>query len=90
MGPNNVKAYHNRGEAYLAKGIQDRALSDFNKAIEIAPNPNSYFRKAVILEDMGRIQDAVEAYKNFMVYASGQDATRAGYVKERIEKLKGK
>jgi len=90
LGPNNVKAYHNRGEAYLAKGIQDRALSDFNKAIEIAPNPNSYFRKAVILEDMGRIQDAVEAYKNFMVYAPDQDATRAGYVKERIEKLKGK
>ena len=36
--PKDVIAYHNRGEAYGLKGDLDRAIADYNKAIELNPN----------------------------------------------------
>jgi tetratricopeptide (TPR) repeat protein len=36
--PKDVVAYHNRGDAYGLKGDIDRAISDYNKAIELNPN----------------------------------------------------
>jgi tetratricopeptide (TPR) repeat protein len=36
--PNDVVAYHNRGDAYGLKGDIDRAISDYTKAIELNPN----------------------------------------------------
>ena len=36
--PQDVIAYHNRGEAYGLKGDPDRAISDYSKAIELNPN----------------------------------------------------
>jgi len=36
--PKDVIAYHNRGEAYGLKGDFDRAIADYNKAIELNPN----------------------------------------------------
>jgi tetratricopeptide (TPR) repeat protein len=36
--PQDVAAYHNRGEAYGLKGDTDRAISDYSKAIELNPN----------------------------------------------------
>ena len=36
--PKDVIAYHNRGDAYGLKGDIDRAISEYNKAIELNPN----------------------------------------------------
>ena len=36
--PKDVIAYHNRGEAYGLKGDLDRAIADYNRAIELNPN----------------------------------------------------
>src|SRR5262245_6576499 len=36
--PKDVVAYHNRGEAYGLKGDVNRAISDYDKAIELSPN----------------------------------------------------
>jgi tetratricopeptide (TPR) repeat protein len=36
--PNDVLAYHNRGDAYGSKGEVDRAISDYTRAIELNPN----------------------------------------------------
>ena len=36
--PKDVVAYHNRGDAYGLKGDIDRAISDYNKAIELNAN----------------------------------------------------
>jgi tetratricopeptide (TPR) repeat protein len=36
--PEDVIAYHNRGDAYGLKGDVDRAIADYNKAIELNPN----------------------------------------------------
>jgi len=35
--PKDAIAYHNRGDAYSLKGDVDRAISDYNKAIELNP-----------------------------------------------------
>ena len=36
--PEDVVAFHNRGDAYGLKGDFDRAISDYTKAIELNPN----------------------------------------------------
>ena len=36
--PNDVIAYHNRGDAYGQKGDFDHAIADYTKAIELNPN----------------------------------------------------
>jgi len=36
--PEDVVAYHNRGDAYGLKGDVDHAIADYTKAIEINPN----------------------------------------------------
>ena len=36
--PNDVVAYHNRGDAYGLQGDIGRAISDYSKAIELNPN----------------------------------------------------
>src|ERR1700693_5975196 len=36
--PSDAIAYHNRGTAHQLKGTLDRAIADFDKAIELQPN----------------------------------------------------
>ncbi len=38
LKPNDADAYNNRGIAYKNKGDYDRAIADFQKALEKAPN----------------------------------------------------
>lgn len=52
--PNSVRAVLGRGRAYAASGETDKALSDFNRAIELAPDlPEAYYRRAMLFEQLG-------------------------------------
>jgi tetratricopeptide (TPR) repeat protein len=44
-------AYNNRGNAYIADGAYDRAIADFDKAIEIAPNYAKAFNNRAVAHD---------------------------------------
>jgi tetratricopeptide (TPR) repeat protein len=57
--PKFVKAYNNRGIAYLGRQPYDLALADFNKAIELDPeNGKVYNSRAVAYRQKGEIARA--------------------------------
>ena len=88
IDPRYARAYNNRGNAYTKKGLYDQALTDFNKAIGIDPRfAQAYFSKALTLEKMGRIQDAIEAYRGFIQNVSPQYAPIIEYAKKKIMEL---
>lgn len=87
----SAEAYANRGVAYGNKGIYDKAISDFNKAVELNPEyPDVYFNKALLCEKTGRIREAVETYKEFIQYAPPQYSRIIEHAKQRIIKLEGR
>jgi len=56
----------------------------------IAKNPesaNAYFNKALVCEKIGRNKDAIEAYRNFITYATARLGVYVEGARERIEEL---
>lgn len=52
--PNSFRAVMGRGRAYAASGETDKALEDFNRAVEIAPDqPEAFYRRAMLFEQIG-------------------------------------
>jgi tetratricopeptide (TPR) repeat protein len=43
LKPDNANTYNNRGHAYFAKGDNDRAIADYNRAIELKPDHASAY-----------------------------------------------
>lgn len=66
--------------ASLRNGIGDKrgALADFTKAIAIAPDIDTYLRRADVLRQLGRLEEAiVDAEKARSLDPSSQDVNRA-------------
>jgi tetratricopeptide (TPR) repeat protein len=54
INPKLVKAYNNRGIAYIWKKQYDLAIADFNKAIELDPkNGKAYNNRAIVYSYQG-------------------------------------
>ncbi len=88
LNPTIAEAYNNRGAAYYAKGEYAFAISDYSKAIELKPDfAWAYFNKANACEMTDRAKEAVEAYKDFIRYASIQQAAYIERAKQRIKEL---
>jgi tetratricopeptide (TPR) repeat protein len=59
INPKFVKAYNNRGIAYISKKQYDPAIADFNKAIELDPeNGKVYNNRAIVYSYQGEIGKA--------------------------------
>jgi tetratricopeptide (TPR) repeat protein len=59
INPKFVKAYNNRGIAYVWKKQYDLALADFNKAIELDPNNGkAYNNRAIVYSYQGETDKA--------------------------------
>ena len=48
LDPKLVKAYNNRGIAYVVKGQFDQGIVDFNKAIELDPNNGKAYNNRAV------------------------------------------
>jgi tetratricopeptide (TPR) repeat protein len=60
-----------RGMAHYRQGELDGALSDFSSAAEIAPTASGEFWLGRVLEDKGRLQEALRAYQEALQLAPG-------------------
>jgi tetratricopeptide (TPR) repeat protein len=64
INPKFVKAYNNRGIAYIWKKKYDLALADFNKAIELDPkNGKAYNNRAIVYSYQGESGKALQDLK---------------------------
>jgi tetratricopeptide (TPR) repeat protein len=61
IDPKFVKAYNNRGIAYVWKKKYDLALADFNKAITLDPkNGRAYNNRAIVYSYIGETDKALQ------------------------------
>jgi tetratricopeptide (TPR) repeat protein len=67
LDPRNVVAHYFRGSAYGARaeaGDDEKALDDLNHVSDLEPDyVLNHFKKAIVLEKLGRAQDAAEEMK---------------------------
>jgi tetratricopeptide (TPR) repeat protein len=69
------------------KGQYDQAIADYNKALEINPKcAPAWYHNAEASEQLGRLGEALAAYKKFMEYAP-QMTSEMGKAKEKIKGL---
>ena len=60
LDPNLVRAYYNRGTAYLHKGQYGLAIADYAKAIELDPKlAKAYVNRAWAYNDIGQYDLAI-------------------------------
>ncbi len=58
--PQNGIAYNNRGNAYKFLGAYEKAIEDFNKAIEYSPGLElPYFNRGSVYENLGQFDKAI-------------------------------
>jgi tetratricopeptide (TPR) repeat protein len=89
LDPKDAEVYFNRGTSYITLRDTDRAFADFTKALEVSPKyANAYWKKAAIYEMRGDIIGAVEAYTEFIQYASPEHAPWIDFAKQKIRSLK--
>jgi Flp pilus assembly protein TadD len=63
----NPKFYNDRGIAYGEKGQYDRAISDFNKAIEINPRySKAYNNRGIVYRLKGQYDQAISDFNKAM------------------------
>jgi len=61
--PRDAQFYFNRGTAYVAKGEYDRAISEFNKALEINPRyTEAYNLRGGVYSRKGQNDEAISDY----------------------------
>lgn len=94
INPKYALAYFHRGIVYQNHKKQyELAIADFNKAIEIDSGlAVSYYNKALACESSGRIEDAIEAWKNYIEHIKiyPQYAQAIELFKQNIEELEQK
>ncbi|NQT10379.1 MAG: tetratricopeptide repeat protein [Desulfobacteraceae bacterium] len=88
INPQYLNAYYERGVVYTKKLQYDQAISEFNKAIDINPRYHkAYVGKGGALENLGRIKEAIESYRNFLQYSPPKDASHPTvlFAKDKIK-----
>ena len=64
--PDDFKIYEDIGITLASKGKYDEALKNFKKAVELNPAPVTYLNYAVMLEQVGRLEEAVRYLKLYL------------------------
>lgn len=60
----NANFYHNRANTHLFLRQFDLALADSNKALEMTRNPLTFYGRARIFEEIGKIDQAIRDYSS--------------------------
>lgn len=82
--------YAGRGIAFAARGDFDKAISDYHLALALTPESGMiYYNQARACQQAGRIDEAINAYRNFIKYAPDQYAQYVEPVRVQILALEG-
>jgi tetratricopeptide (TPR) repeat protein len=86
--PKNLKANMSLGTFAIKSGQFDKAITRFNSIIAIKPSPDAYFYLATAYENLGKNDEAINAYLESKKLAA--NATLSKFIDERVNALKTK
>ena len=86
----SAMAYFNRGLVYANKEDMDRAISDWDKAIQLDPDFSAvYYNRGIAYANRGETQNAIADFKKVLELCSA-DETLCSYAQHMLQKLEGK
>lgn len=85
-----AEVYAGRGITFADQGDFDRAIEDYHRALALSPASGIiHFNKARACQQVGRITDAIAAYREFIKYAPSQYTQYIEPVRAQIAVLEG-
>jgi tetratricopeptide (TPR) repeat protein len=88
IAPDFSEAYLGRGGLYYLQGKYAEAIDDFDRVIELDPwNATARYYKAQACEKIGRLREAVEAYRGYIHCVVPREGGSADFARERIQEL---
>lgn len=77
--PNDAEAQYNLGVIHQAGGLMEAALANFARAAELAPaSAAGHYNKATALHELGRVDEAIHAYRDAVAADSNYTPAYAG------------
>jgi tetratricopeptide (TPR) repeat protein len=86
--PKNLKANMSLGTFAIKSGQFDKAIIRFKEIIDHKPTPDAYFYLGTAYENLGKNQEAIDAYLNSKKLAA--NATLSSFIDKRVADLKSK
>lgn len=86
--PTNLKANMSLGTFAIKSGQFDKAITRFNNIIAIKPSPDAYFYLGTAYENLGKNNEAIDAYLKSKKLAA--NATLSKFIDEKVLALKSK
>jgi len=86
--PKNLKANMSLGTFAIKSGQFDKAIIRFNDIIAMRPSPDAYFYLATAYENLGKNEEAVNAYLNSKKLAA--NPTLSAFIDKKVAELKNK
>ncbi len=87
-GPPTAPVLAEWARIHARAGRDDAALLGFDAAIALRPDPDLYLERGVLLEKLGRLDDAAAGYRQGLARLSGAVALRSALL--RVETSRGK
>lgn len=86
--PKNIRANMSLGTFAIKSGQFDKAITRFTEIIAMRPSPDAYFYLATAYENLGKNQEAVDAYLNSKKLAA--NPTLSNFIDKKVKELKNK
>jgi tetratricopeptide (TPR) repeat protein len=77
QNPEEPRLYHERGVRLAETGADAKALADFQRALEMQPNAERYYRCGLILSRQGQFYEALEQLNGALERDPDHDAAKA-------------
>jgi len=88
ISPDFAEAYLGRAAFYYRQTAYSEAIADFERVIELDPwNDTARYYKALACEKVGRLREAVKAYKGYIHCSVPRENPGVETARERIREL---
>jgi len=88
IDPSFAEAHLGRGVLHYRQGAYSEAIDDFDRVIDLDPwNSSARYYKARACEKVGRLREAVEAYRGYIHCTVPRDDGTVEFARERIREL---